>query len=169
MGKPKASSIDVPDPLAIIEAEKNANRTDSVTPFGQTVWQGDQQVTSFSPQMQAIQDRMFGVANQGYDRIEPPSYVNDILGGIAGRVGERYGVTGMDTSKPQQSAQPPPMQLPPGMGFDNPAPLPQEAQSPYQPDPTQPGSGGAHTPGFSGGDQRRRYMSQLFNANNGTY
>jgi hypothetical protein len=143
MGKPKASSIDVPDPIEIINAQKEANRTDTITPFGQSVWQGNSQVTSFSPEMQAMADQMMGLASQGQQRVTPPAFLNDIGGAIAGRVGERYGLSGLDTSKPQSATQAPQPDQYAVPGPPPPAPPPQAP-------PMPPASGGLPPPGGRG-------------------
>lgn len=127
MGKSE-QKVDVPDLNDIVRMEKELNRVDSITPFGQSVWDGNRQVTSLSPEMQGASDRMFALLEQGQQRIEPPPFMNDLFGAVAGRVGERYGLSGMDTSKPQASMQPPQMSLPPdlmpGNGIDGNAPMP---------------------------------------------
>jgi len=110
MGKPKMKDFDIPDPLAIIEAEKQANRTDQVTPFGSTVWQGDQQITTLSPEMQAMSDRMFDLGMQDSQRVQQPAWLGDIVQGIGQNVGERYGVN--IGNKPKQATAPPPMSMP---------------------------------------------------------
>lgn len=107
MGKPKASSIDVPDPIEIINAQKEANRTDTITPFGQSVWDGNSQITSFSPEMQDLVGKMLGLAGEGQQRYTPPAFLDSIGGAIAGRVGERYGLDGLNTSKPRSATRAP--------------------------------------------------------------
>lgn len=119
--KPKARDIDVPDPLAIIEAEKNANRTDAMTPFGSSRWQGDTQVTEFGPQMQQMSDRMFGLGMQDSQRIEPPEFLGDLGSAIASRVGDRYG----GVEKPPPSMPMPTPQTMPGEANMAPSPMPQ--------------------------------------------
>lgn len=132
MGGKSAPKVDVPDPLAIIEAEKKANRTGLITPFGSSVWQGDNQVTEFSPQMQGLADRMIGLAGESGQRFEVPSFMNDIAGAMMGRVGERYGLDpSRATQKPPPSAQMPSMPAPP-------APSPAPTPMPYQPPPVGP-------------------------------
>jgi len=108
MGKPKASKIDVPDPLEIIEAEKQANRTGVRTPFGSSRWEGDTQVTEFGPQMQAMQDRMFNLGMQDSQRMDMPDYMGDLGSAIAGRIGERYGLAGVAGADKPKTAQAPP-------------------------------------------------------------
>ena len=139
MGGKKAPNIDVPDPLAIIEAEKQANRTGTITPFGSSVWQGDNQVTEFSPQMQGLADRMISLAGQDGQRFQMPSFMNDIAGAMMGRVGERYGLDpSQATTKPQQSAPMPSPVAPPPMPPPSPVPGPMPTQPPIGPDPNVP-------------------------------
>lgn len=133
MGKPKASSIDVPDPLEIINAEKEANRFDTSGPFGDTSWQGNRQTTSLSPEMQALQSKMFGQAMQGSQMFEMPDFVQQIAGGVANRAGDIYGV-----SKPQPGSAPPPMPSMPAPPPPSQAPSPM----PYQPPPVGPDPNG---------------------------
>ena len=109
-GKPKARDIHVPDPIAIIQADKDANRTDQFTPFGQTVWNGDTQTTGLSPQMQAMSDRMFSLGMQDSQRAPMPDFLKDIAGGVMRNVGERYGVNKQEGAQgmpqPQEFTQP---------------------------------------------------------------
>ena len=162
MGGKSAPKVDVPSLDEIIRMEKELNRVDSVTPFGQSIWNGNRQETSFSPQMQAASDRMFETLGQGQQRFEPPAFMNDIFGAVANRVGERYGLSGMDTSKPPPSQQMPQMPAPPG-GIDAPAPMPSQPS----PLPTVPNPGQPQPPGFGGvnpdehNEQIRNLLQQM--------
>lgn len=106
MGKPKPSNIDVPDPREIIEAQTEANRTDVTTPFGRSYWDGSNQITEFSPQMQGLADRTMSLAGQDAQRMPGMGHLGDIGAAIAGKVGERYGLdSGLGRFNAQRGAQ----------------------------------------------------------------
>lgn len=92
MGKPKPKDIDVPDPRDIMRTEAEYNRVNTSGPFGEVSWDGNTQRTELSPQMQQLQDRMFGLAMQDSQQVETPDFLRDIAGGIMSNVGQRYGV-----------------------------------------------------------------------------
>lgn len=127
MGK-KAPKVDVPDPMEIIRAEQQANRFNTSGPFGSTQWQGNMQVTNLSPEMQAMQDRMFQLGMQDSERVELPSYITDIASGVMGRIGQRYGAP----EKPAPSQQIPP----PNLGPMQPDTLPVMTPNPGAPPPS---------------------------------
>jgi len=89
-----------PDPEVLFRLNNLTNRVNQSTPFGSTAWSEDAdgratQTTSLSPQMQAAVDRAFALSAMPMERAEGfqiDPYVGQIGAGIAGRVGERYGV-----------------------------------------------------------------------------
>lgn len=108
--KRKPQRIEAPDPQQIIDAEMRANRVNTSGPFGSVRWNGNTQETTLSPGMQAMADRMMNLGMQDSQRIEMPSFLNDIAGGVMSNIGNRYGVGG----KPDQpQAMPPPQQFQP--------------------------------------------------------
>lgn len=128
-GKAKTPKIDVPDPREIMRAEAEYNRVGTQNPFGSVRWEGNNQITELSPQMQAMTDRMFDLGMQDSQKFELPNFFNDIAGGIMGNVGERYGV-----SKPKQpQAMPPPQIQPTGPSIQGQM---QDATPPAMPGPT---------------------------------
>ena len=114
MGGKSERRVDVPDPQEIINAEMRANRVNTSGPFGSVNWQGNTQVTNLSPEMEALQQRMMGLAMQDSERVEMPSFINDIASGVMGRIGERYGAG----DKPQPQQQMPQPQVGPSMNVD---------------------------------------------------
>lgn len=104
-----------PDPEELYRLNNLTNRVNQQTPFGSTGWSEDAegratQTTSLSPQMQAALDRAFALSGQPMERAERfdlDPYLSQIGAGIAGRVGDRYGVS--SPSKPQQQTPPPPV------------------------------------------------------------
>lgn len=92
MGKPKPSKIDTPDPREIMQAEAEYNRVNTAGPFGSVTWDGNTQRTELSPEMDALRQRMMGLAMQDSERVETPDFLRDIAGGIMSNVGQRYGV-----------------------------------------------------------------------------
>lgn len=113
MGKPKPKSIETPDPREIMAAEAEYNRVNTSGPFGNVTWDGNTQRTELSPEMQALQGRMFDLAMQDSQRVEVPDFLNTIGGGIMSNIGERYGVG----SKPGGSSPLPPPSQGRGMGM----------------------------------------------------
>lgn len=103
-----------PDPEELFRLNNLTNRVNQQTPFGSTGWSEDAsgratQTTSLSPQMQAAVDRAFALSAQPMERAEGfqiDPFVNQIGAGIAGRVGQRYGVQPGD--KGGQQPLPPP-------------------------------------------------------------
>jgi hypothetical protein len=92
--------------MEIIRAQTQANRFNTSGPFGSTQWQGNNQVTSLSPEMEALQGQMFDLAGQSPQQVEVPDFLREIAGGMMSNVGERYGVgskPGMQQSMPDPS------------------------------------------------------------------
>lgn len=102
-GKPK--KIDVPDPQDIINAEREANRVGVTNPFGSVRWEGNTQVTEFSPELQGLSERMFRLAGQDAQRAPDLGFLAPLLQGAAGNLGERYGIEG-GSIKPQGGQEP---------------------------------------------------------------
>ena len=58
------SKVEAPDPMQMIELQKQFNRPNVVGPYGKSVWQGNNLVTKLSPQEQAIMQNRQGIQQQ---------------------------------------------------------------------------------------------------------
>lgn len=120
-GKPPAA----PDPRTILALQNQYNRSNSVGPFGSQSWSSsgpgghETLTTSLSPQMQQAMDRAFSAASTPYQKEYIPQGLDQLTSGILGKVGQRYGVSGMDTNlqhqKPQGGSPMPPQGIGGGM------------------------------------------------------
>lgn len=163
MKKPKAPPP--PDPAAIIRAQTQANRVNINTPFGSQQYEtgpnGQTALnTTLSPAMAQLAERAMSLAGQDSQRFQAPPGLENILGGVMNKLGDRYGqagagasVTGSGGRKP---AQPMAMAKPlaiPAAGAGAPA------QSETSSTPTAAPTGGAR-PAFKDPDMlmgRRPY------------
>jgi hypothetical protein len=97
MKKPKAPAA--PNPTEIIRAQTQANRVGIKTPFGSQTYQtgpnGSTTLeTSYSPEMTALAQSLIQRAGQSTPGYQAPAGMEQILGGIMNRVGNRYGQGG---------------------------------------------------------------------------
>lgn len=79
----------------VVQQQQEASRFDVMTPFGQSRWQGDNQIKELSPQMQDMMDRQFDYRNSALGNAldwfgGPPagSRSSDFSSGPSGGAGE---------------------------------------------------------------------------------
>ena len=94
--KANASGRNIPqiNPQQLIQQDLQANRMDTVTPFGsQRYTTGPDGRTTYttelSPQMQAAQDRMFALAAKGSQKWNAPEKFGSIMQALINRNSER--------------------------------------------------------------------------------
>lgn len=114
-GKPPPA----PDPTKIIELENKYNRTNTINPFGTSMWSTDANghetnTTTAAPRTQGAIDRAYSAAETPYQKEYVPQGMDQLTSAILGKVGNRYGLGGqgqpaMNTNLKQQGQSPPPM------------------------------------------------------------
>lgn len=170
-GKPPKA----PDPRLVIQAQEQANHYNQTNPYGSATWSKDPSGNStlnqsFSPRMQAADDRAFQLSQKDFTPQYVPQGLNDLSSAVLSKVGSKYGLTpgqGFDTNM-KNHYQPPPSIQPGqlnGQGMPPPStgPMGQASSMPMQGGgmpgmgmpPPQSGAGGGMNP------QMMQMMSQL--------
>lgn len=125
-GKPPPA----PDPTKIIDLENKYNRTNSVNPFGTSMWSTDANghetnTVTAAPRTQSAIDRAYSAAETPYQKEYVPQGMDQLTSAILGKVGNRYGLGGqgqpaLNTNMKQQGqGAPPPNIQQPGQGDMN--------------------------------------------------
>lgn len=107
----------VADPLEQIRLQAQYNRVGARNPFGSSTYQGNEQdgynvVTEFSPQMQQLMNRQFGLAMTDSNRYQMPQQfggLQDALFGRAMQGTQNPGTGGRDWAAGRINAPAPPM------------------------------------------------------------
>lgn len=107
----------VADPLEQIRLQARYNRVGARNPFGSSTYQGNESdgynvVTEFSPQMQALMDRQFGLAMTDSNRYQLPQQFGGLQDALFGRAMQgvgNSGTGGRDWAAGRINAPAPPM------------------------------------------------------------